>query len=123
VRGLNLSQLIDGLRHGANDADLSSALTSGSTDFGGADADAAIKNGRIVLRQARLQGPYGGAELSGAIDLAGAALDLRVTALPNFPDAPRPSVRFTGPFESVRRIPELTAVAGWRAVSGGVAKP
>ncbi len=123
MRGVNLGQLTDGLQHGANDADLSAALTSGATDFQTLDADAAIKNGRIVLRQAHLQAASGGADLTGAIDMAGAAMDLRVTALPNFPDAPRPSVRFTGPFESVRRIPELTAVAGWRAVSGTDAKP
>jgi AsmA protein len=118
ISGFNLGELTDGLQHGATDSALASALTEGSTGFRQLEADASIQDGRIVLGDAHLQGAYGAADFSGAIDIAGRALDVQVTVQPEFPDAPRPGVRFTGPFEAVRRIPELTALAGWRAVLG-----
>ncbi len=115
MRGFDLSAVSDGLRHGATDSALIGSVTTGVTPFTRLTAAAAVANGRATLQGGHMQTDNGAADFSGAVDLAGSALDLMVTLAPNVPASPHLGVRLSGPFEAVRRIPLLAELAGWRA--------
>jgi uncharacterized protein involved in outer membrane biogenesis len=125
LSGFDLAQVAEVLRHDGSDATLTAALTTGTTRFDHLTAQARLEHGRAQLQAAHLQGEAGAVDFSGDVDVAGSALDVQATMAPAFvgadvPDAPHPGLRLTGPFESLRRIPVLTDVAGWRAAG---AKP
>jgi hypothetical protein len=124
VAGFDLSALSDGLLHGANDAALAGALSGGTSEFQFLDGAATVHRGQFILKETHLQGPSGAAAFTGSLDAAGAAVDMRITAQPNFPGAPSPALRLTGPLEAVRRVPELAAITVWRStMAAAEAKP
>jgi hypothetical protein len=115
LTGFDLARVAADLRDNAPATDLAAPLTSGSTGFDSLVGRAAIQRGNVTLDDMTLASKQGGAALSGTIDLAGAALDLRAVLHPAMPDTPDVAVRFTGPYDDIKRIPELADVTLWRA--------
>ena len=95
------------------------ALLGGATGFDRLEAEARLADGRVRIEAARLAAEGGAtATLAGEIDLARGAVDLQVLARPAAPEAPDLGLRLTGPADSPRALPEISAWARWRAERG-----
>jgi hypothetical protein len=63
----------------------------------------------------RMTGPSGAATLAGSVDLTGNTAELRLGLLPAVTDPPEIGLFLAGPLDGLRRMPQLAAVARWRA--------
>jgi len=97
------------------DSGVSSALSGGSMAFDRLDVIAGADHGSIQMKEAQLRAVSGTIGITGSIDLPGSAADLRLALRPAVPNPPEIGLRLNGPFEALRRIPELAAVTRWRA--------
>jgi hypothetical protein len=79
----------------------------------------AICGGEVSLVCAETPRSAGSAVLSGAVDLAGAAADLKLTLRPAVSDPPELGLRLVGPLDALRRTPELADLIRWRAAHPG----
>ncbi len=104
-----------------SDAAVRLALAGGTTAFNRLELALQARRGALQVVEGRMRGPSGSATLSGSVDLAGDTSDLRLGLLPGVADPPEIGLRLTGPLEQLQRVPELAAVALWRA--GHVAVP
>jgi len=91
------------------------ALASGTTAFTRLDLALRAQGGVLQVAEGRMTGPSGAATLSGSIDLAGGTAELRLGLLPAVVDPPEIGLFLVGPLDGLRRMPELAAVARWRA--------
>ena len=95
------------------------ALTAGATAFDRLEGRATLVDGRMRLVETRLAAEGGtSATLSGDLDFARAALDLRILARPAQPEAPDLGLQLSGPAETPSALPETAAWARWRAERG-----
>jgi uncharacterized protein involved in outer membrane biogenesis len=101
------------------------ALSGGSTGFDRLDVTARADHGNLQITGAALRAVSGTMGMTGSVDLAGSAADLRLTLRPAVPDSPEIGLRLNGPLDSLRKIPELAAVVRWRAGerAAGLAPP
>ena len=99
-------------RNGASDA-----LHSGTTPFSDLDVTGSVADGVLTLQQASLVAPAGPIAATGSVDLAGSAMDLRLTLHPAVAQAngPPPAIglRLIGPAETASRTPELAELTRW----------
>jgi uncharacterized protein involved in outer membrane biogenesis len=103
------------------DSAVSSALSGGSMAFDRLDVTATAEHGSVQMKQAELRAVSGTIGITGNIDLPGAAADLRLALRPAVPNPPEIGLRLNGPFDALRRIPELAAVTRWRATERSTA--
>jgi len=101
------------------DAGIRQALSGGSMAFDRLDVTARADHGSLQMTEAALRAASGTIGITGSIDLPGAAADLRLALRPAVPDPPEIGLRLNGPFDALRRIPELAAVARWRTGERG----
>lgn len=95
------------------------ALTGGATAVERADLRARIQSGRLIVQEGRIAIEGGGAATAmGEVDLARAALDVRLALRPPAEGAPDLGLRLTGPADMPRPLPETAAWARWRAQGG-----
>ncbi len=113
--GVDYGSLDAALQKNAADPALAMALAGGASGFSQLDAAAEIARGRILMRDAQLQSASGKADFTGSIDIAGAALDMRISLRPDIAGSPDIGLRLTGPLEAARRIPEFAGITTWRA--------
>ena len=111
LQGIDLDRATGDLAEGA----VSSALAGGSMAFDRLDMTATADHGSVQMKQAELRAASGTIGITGSIDLPGGAADLRLALRPAVPNPPEIGLRLNGPFEALRRIPELAAVTRWRA--------
>jgi uncharacterized protein involved in outer membrane biogenesis len=104
-------------------AGISTALSGGSMGFDRFDMTARVEHGSVQMRQAELRATSGTIGITGSIDLPGAAADLRLALRPAVPDPPEIGLRLSGPFDALRRIPELAALTRWRATERAAPAP
>jgi hypothetical protein len=115
ISGFDEGKLDAGLQGDAAPADLAATLTTGATRFSLMEGHATLLRGNVTLGNVALSGTSGDAVLSGTIDVAGSAMDLRAVLHPAIPDAPAVAVRLSGAYDDLRRIPELSGITRWRA--------
>ena len=101
------------------DAGIRTALSGGSMAFDRLDITARADHGSVQITQAELRAASGTIGVTGSIDLPGSAADLRLALRPAVPNPPEIGLRLNGPLDALRRIPELAAVARWRATERG----
>jgi uncharacterized protein involved in outer membrane biogenesis len=95
------------------------ALEGGSTAFSRLDLALRAEHGVLEVTDGRMTGPAGTARLTGTVDLAGNAAELRLGLLPAVTDPQELGVVLSGKLDALRREPDLAAVARWRAEHGG----
>jgi uncharacterized protein involved in outer membrane biogenesis len=105
------------------DADIRTALSGGSMAFDRLDVTAHADHGSVQMSEAELRAASGTVGISGSIDLPGAAADLRLALRPAVPNPPEIGLRLNGPFDALRRIPELAGLTRWRATEHGATGP
>jgi uncharacterized protein involved in outer membrane biogenesis len=105
------------------DAGVSTALSGGSMAFDRLDVTAHADHGSVQMTEAELRAASGTVGITGSVDLPGAAADLRLALRPAVPNPPEIGLRLSGPFDALRRIPELAALTRWRATERGAAGP
>ncbi len=103
------------------DDGISSALSGGSMAFDRLDVIARVDHGSIQMKEAQLRAVSGTIGITGSIDLPESAADLRLALRPAVPNPPEIGLRLNGPFDALRRIPELAAVTRWRATERAAA--
>ncbi len=111
IRGVSLGSLPAGLPQTA----IETALAGGSTSFGSAAFAATVAQGIVTVTQGDVQFPGGSISLGGSFDLGQDAADLLLDFRPSGADAPVIGLRLEGPIGHVQRIPQLAALAQWRA--------
>jgi hypothetical protein len=119
LSGVAMAKAADGL----TPENVQAALRGGATPFDTLDVQAQADKGVVALRQSSFVAPSGTANLTGTVDLTGAAADLRLAIRPAVPDAPELGLRLTGPLDAMRRTPELADVSRWRTARAAVAPP
>ena len=93
----------------------SDALCSGATGFDRLELGASIAHGDLVLDSGSLTGIAGEAHVSGGMNLATRALDVRIALQPALPTPPEVAIRLTGPIDRPNRTLELDGLARWVA--------
>ena len=91
------------------------AMASGSTGFDRLDVAASFAHGDLLLDSVRLSGSAGEARVTGGMNLASKAIDVRIALSPAVPDPPEIAVRLSGPLDHPNRTPELANMARWFA--------
>ena len=91
------------------------AMESGSTEFDRLDVAASFAHGDLLLDFAQLRGGAGEARVTGGMNLASKAIDIRIALSPAVPDPPEVAVRLAGPLDHPNRTPELANLARWFA--------
>ncbi len=109
---------LGGMGEGLPDAAVRAGLAGGTTPFAQLGLALRAQHGVLQVTEGRMAGPSGAATLSGSVDLAGNAAELRLGVLPPVTDPPEIVLLLTGPLEGLRLLPELGAVSRWRAGPG-----
>ena len=97
------------------DAAVRAALAGGTTPFARLELVLRARRGLLQVTDGRMSGLAGAARLGGSVDLAGNTAELSIGLLPAVADPPEIGVALAGPLDALRRVPDLTAVARWRA--------
>jgi hypothetical protein len=97
------------------EAAASDALCSGATGFDRLELGASIEHGDLVLDSGSLTGIAGEAHVSGGMNLATRALDVRIALQPALPTPPEVAIRLSGPIDRPNRTLELDGLARWMA--------
>jgi hypothetical protein len=121
--GLLAGVALGGVTGTLPDEAVRTALAGGTTGFTGVDLVVQARRGTLQVVEGRMTGPSGVATLSGSIDLPGDAARLRLVLLPAVSDPPEIGLRLTGKLDQVRRVPELAALARWRAEQARLESP
>jgi len=111
VAGVSLGDALGRLE----DPAVRAALTGGTTAFTRMDLALRAQGGVLQVVDGRMTGPSGTATLAGSVDLTGNTAALRLGLTPAVPDPPEIGLFLAGPIDGLRRLPELAAVARWRA--------
>ena len=98
-----------------SDAALRTGLLGGSSAFERLQITARAGQGGLTMEQGTVVGPAGSIGLTGRVDILGAGADLRLALRPAVEDPPEIGLRLTGPFDALRRTPEIADVVRWRA--------
>jgi uncharacterized protein involved in outer membrane biogenesis len=101
------------------DAAVRKSLAGGSTPFTRLELALQARHGVLQVTSGGMTGPAGAATLAGSVDLAGNAAELRLGLLPDVADPPEIVLLLTGKLDALRLVPELGAVAHWRAAHPG----
>jgi hypothetical protein len=120
LSGFDLAAASAALRAPAAQADalarLRAALSGGATAFDRLQGALRLEAGSVLFDQVTLNTDVGSATLSGLLDLAQAAVDVRVVMQPTGAEAlPEVAVRLTGPAGAPRRVFDTAAAARWLA--------
>jgi AsmA-like C-terminal region/AsmA family len=99
----------------AAEAAASEALGSGATGFDRLDLSGIVSHGDLSLDGGLLTGIAGEARLTGGMNLATQALDLRIALQPALPNPPEIVIRVTGSLDRPERTSELASLARWMA--------
>ena len=94
-------------------AGLENALEEGETGFSRLTLPFSIQVGLLRLGETQWQGESGPVALTGHLDLLRESLDLRI-GLPQSA-GPEIGLRFSGPLDSPRRLPETGSYRRWRS--------
>lgn len=111
VRGVSLGALPPDLPAAA----IGAALAGGSTPVATGAFAATLEHGVATLTKGTLQAAGGSLTLGGSFDLGQEAADLLLDFRPSANGAPVIGLRLEGPIGRVQRIPQLAALAQWRA--------
>jgi len=109
LAGVGLARMNGSLR----DAEVVAGMNGGSTPFDRLAVTAGLDHGDVRMDGTRLEGPAGGIVFAGVIDLPGAMADLRLSVSPAVPEPPSIGLWLTGPFDEMRRTPELAGLILW----------
>ena len=101
------------------DAAVRAALAGGTTPFTRIELVLRARRGLLQVTDGRMTGLSGAARLGGSVDLAGNTAELSLGLLPAVADPPEIGIVLAGPLDALRRVPDLTAVARWRAAHAG----
>ena len=93
---------------------LRAMLSGGATPFAALKLAAHVERGVLRLNDASLAGAAGSIAATGAIDLPGGDVDLRLVLRPPVADPPTLGLRLSGPWDAPLRVPELADAARWR---------
>ena len=99
--------------------DFRAALAGGTTPFARLELVLRARRGLLQVTDGRVTGLPGAVRLAGSVDLAGNTAALSLGLLPAVPDPPEIGVVLAGPLDALRRVPDLAAVARWRAGHAG----
>ena len=120
LAGVSLGSVSLGSGGGAlTDAAVRAALAGGTTPFARLELVLRARRGLLQVTDGRVTGLPGAVRLAGSVDLAGNTAALSLGLLPAVPDPPEIGVVLAGPLDALRRVPDLAAVARWRAGHAG----
>lgn len=120
LEGVALNSVSSGGPGGAlSDAAVRAALAGGTTPFTRLELVLRARHGLLQMTDGRMTALSGVARLAGSVDLAGNTAELSIALRPAVADPPEIGVALAGPLDALRRVPDLAAVARWRAVHAG----
>jgi hypothetical protein len=104
-----------------SDEAVAAALGQGATWFDTLQVQAHAERGVFTLQRSGFTAEAGEATLDGLIDLPDRSADLHLVFRPAGTAAPPIGLRLTGPFDAIRRTPELAELTRWRAARADAA--